>query len=296
MESGTDANGNGQLDDAEVEVMTAFCNGGADEEPDAIPDAAVLRTVEIAPGDEGCPYGGTLVQTGVDSNGNGVLDDSEVNSEQALCNGAVTLTFEAQSFTVAEDLAVGTVIGTLAFSASDGSAVSLELVETRPVTDIFAISGNGEFSLAGPFDGTITEYVLVMRASSPTVGAEGVVAEITVEVTEVFGNTIILDAAAQDLGLPEDAQAGAVAGTLVASGEEVTFAATDALFVVSPAGEVTLAAGASLDHETAASHDLQVTVSGLDAEDITATVTIEVVNVLENTIALDVGSSGSESS
>ena len=70
-----------------------------------------------------------------------------------------------------------------------------------------------------------------------------------------------------------------MAGTLVASGEEVTFTATDALFVVSSAGEVALAAGASLDYETATSHGLRVTVSGLDAEDLEVVVSVAVTDV-----------------
>ena len=35
-----------------------------------------------------CPTGGITVETGVDTNGNGILDPSEVQNTQYVCNGA----------------------------------------------------------------------------------------------------------------------------------------------------------------------------------------------------------------
>ena len=50
---------------------------------------SLIRTVIEAAGDN-CANGGIKIETGIDSNGNGVLDDDEVNSSQTkyLCNGA----------------------------------------------------------------------------------------------------------------------------------------------------------------------------------------------------------------
>ena len=51
------------------------------------PSTAAL-TIPIAPGDARCPYGGTLVQTGIDVNRNGKLDTDEVDVSEAVCHGA----------------------------------------------------------------------------------------------------------------------------------------------------------------------------------------------------------------
>ena len=48
---------------------------------------AMTSVSSIEPGNERCPHGGTLVSTGIDDNGNGVLDDEEVDSSEAICHG-----------------------------------------------------------------------------------------------------------------------------------------------------------------------------------------------------------------
>lgn len=50
--------------------------------------STAANAVVIAPGDLDCPYGGTLVETGIDENANGVLDASEVDNSEKVCNGA----------------------------------------------------------------------------------------------------------------------------------------------------------------------------------------------------------------
>ncbi len=46
------------------------------------------RTSSLPTGDQDCPFGGILVETGIDSNGNGVLDAEEIAKAQKVCNGA----------------------------------------------------------------------------------------------------------------------------------------------------------------------------------------------------------------
>lgn len=50
--------------------------------------ASAARTSVIAPGDPDCPNGGILVETGIDENDNGLLEDPEVDSSSKVCNGA----------------------------------------------------------------------------------------------------------------------------------------------------------------------------------------------------------------
>jgi len=54
--------------------------------------SVAARTTILAVGDTGCPNGGIQVQTGIDLNGNGILDPSEVTNTQNVCNGAVGAT------------------------------------------------------------------------------------------------------------------------------------------------------------------------------------------------------------
>jgi len=60
--------------------------------PDGTPlgalNSSAAKSTPLAAGDTDCPTGGILVQTGIDKNGNGTLDVSEVTSSQKVCNGA----------------------------------------------------------------------------------------------------------------------------------------------------------------------------------------------------------------
>jgi len=50
--------------------------------------SVVAKTSIIPPGDATCAFGGILVETGIDENSNGVLDVSEVDASEKVCNGA----------------------------------------------------------------------------------------------------------------------------------------------------------------------------------------------------------------
>lgn len=69
-------------------ALTA-CGGGGGNGGDAEVNAqpsTVHATAIIAPGPE-CPAGGVSVDSGIDDNGNGVLDAAEVDSTEIICNG-----------------------------------------------------------------------------------------------------------------------------------------------------------------------------------------------------------------
>lgn len=71
LELGADVNGNGQLDDGEVQQTRYVCNG--------IPSKVAVRAVPIAAGDGRCGNGGyALLITG---------GDSGADQEVAICNG-----------------------------------------------------------------------------------------------------------------------------------------------------------------------------------------------------------------
>jgi hypothetical protein len=69
-------------------VFLTGCGGGSSATADnsAAPSASA-RTSVIASGDTDCPNGGVLVESGIDENKNGVLDDAEVDDSEKVCNG-----------------------------------------------------------------------------------------------------------------------------------------------------------------------------------------------------------------
>jgi photosystem II stability/assembly factor-like uncharacterized protein len=96
VSSGLDTNGDGILDPREVTNRQYICNGA--------PGAAgsnglksLVSLVALAAGNATCANGGTQVNSGVDTNGNGVLDPSEITNTQDVCNGAAGATGAAGS-------------------------------------------------------------------------------------------------------------------------------------------------------------------------------------------------------
>ncbi len=80
IEIGLDVNDNGTLDAGEITSTSYVCA--------AAPGVAVLVAVVGEPAGDNCPAGGQAIETGADTNGNGVLDESEVASTSYVCSGA----------------------------------------------------------------------------------------------------------------------------------------------------------------------------------------------------------------
>jgi hypothetical protein len=95
VEAGTDTNGNGVLDTAEV-VSTAFvCQGAAGTTGPVGPTGPVgtagtnsLTNIVAEAAGANCAAGGQKVTSGRDMNTNGVLDTTEVTATAYLCHGA----------------------------------------------------------------------------------------------------------------------------------------------------------------------------------------------------------------
>ena len=82
--SGIDSDADGVLSDAEVSASEFICNGPVGAQGS---DAKVaLVTVSDEAVGLHCEYGGQKIQSGLDDNGNGVLDHSEVQDEAYICN------------------------------------------------------------------------------------------------------------------------------------------------------------------------------------------------------------------
>jgi hypothetical protein len=77
--SGIDDNGNGVLDDSEVDNTQTVCNG--------TDGASSLVSVTAESSGSNCTYGGYKIETGLDTNNNDILDPTEVLQTQYICNG-----------------------------------------------------------------------------------------------------------------------------------------------------------------------------------------------------------------
>ncbi len=94
---GNDENSNGILEESEITSTTRICHGkeglsgpqGAPGPNGEIGKNSIVNTTEIENGNLTCNFGGLLIQTGIDNNSNQILDSSEIQTEQYLCDGQI---------------------------------------------------------------------------------------------------------------------------------------------------------------------------------------------------------------
>lgn len=87
IEMGIDANGNGLLDQAEIDNSRTeiVCHG-----KNAVDPIPTLFDIS-QPTAEECEHGGKKITLGSDTNGNGLLDSSEISHNEFLCNALITV-------------------------------------------------------------------------------------------------------------------------------------------------------------------------------------------------------------
>ena len=78
INSGLDSNNNWTLEEEEVTETSYICNG-------VNGNSSLINVTEETSGDN-CLHGGTKIESGTDSNGNGVLDTNEINLIRYLCD------------------------------------------------------------------------------------------------------------------------------------------------------------------------------------------------------------------
>ena len=83
VHTGVDVNGDGSLDDTEITTTDYVCNAGAGLGP-----GQPLVEVAAEPAGENCPDGGIQVTSGIDEDGNGVLEGEELLDTSYVCNGS----------------------------------------------------------------------------------------------------------------------------------------------------------------------------------------------------------------
>lgn len=82
LEMGNDLNANTILDANEVQSTQMICNG----QNGATGKSSLIKSTSVTSG-VNCTEGGTKLEIGIDLNGNSVLDASEIQNTQFICNG-----------------------------------------------------------------------------------------------------------------------------------------------------------------------------------------------------------------
>lgn len=96
--SGPDTNGNGTLEDEEATSGSFVCNG-----VDGSDGQTALVHVTAEPPGLNCEHGGQAIRTGLDSNGDGVLDEEEVDTSSYVCHGAEAVISPGSTSSVMSD-------------------------------------------------------------------------------------------------------------------------------------------------------------------------------------------------
>jgi|GEM_PF-6865709 len=98
LRTGLDYNGNGTLDEEEEVSSQAVCNASPSSG-----SVAQLFSVEGATAEE-CPWGGVMLLSGEDQNGNGALDSEEAVNKESVCYGEdATIALQLVSVVAAND-------------------------------------------------------------------------------------------------------------------------------------------------------------------------------------------------
>ncbi|MFC5048424.1 cadherin domain-containing protein [Aquimarina hainanensis] len=200
-------------------------------------------------------------------------------------NTAPVLT--AQTFTASEDINGTTIIGVVVATDAEGDDLQYAIVSNED--DLFEISSTGELSLISGKQldyETKATYTLTVSVSDGvlTISNDVTITISNVNEAPIWDDSSIIDDAAEDI---DDTVVFAFIKATDPEGDALTFSLTNdanGLFEIgSTNGEISLAAGKSLDYETATSHTITVAVSDgvlSNSEDIR----IDVIDVADTMI------------
>ena len=243
----------------------------------------------------------TLVVTATD-NGNPALS-SDATLTIAITDVNERPVIADQSFTVAENAAVGTVVGTVVSSDVDaGQTRTYAITASAPISGAFAI--NATTGVITVVNGALLNYesisgvaltVTVTDSGNPALSSSAVVVVTLTDVNEAptIGN--------QTFSVAENSVNGTIVGNVAASdvdaGQSLSYSIVSgntggAFSINATTGRITVANVAALNFESTPTFSLavRVTDNGNPALSSTATVTINLTDVIEAIIiGLDVG-------
>ncbi len=179
-------------------------------------------------------------------------------------------------------ISVSNNVGALIYSISGEDKDRFSVDDNTGVV-VFKTAPDYEIPVDGNSDGRNTYNItIIIKDGDLTVNKP-------IKITINNVNDANLTISDQNMDINENSAVDTVVGTLVTTGIVRTFEIvsgnTNDIFAVSNTGQITVAK--ALDFETTASYTLGVKITGVDADDKQATITINIGNILENIIGLN---------
>jgi hypothetical protein len=123
-------------------LLLTACGGGGGGSSTTTPATTGANSVVYAVNKSApvatCPTGGITVQSGIDTNGNGVLDPSEVTSTQYVCNGAA-----GPGITWVDAASSVQAVSNTGYMADNAAQVTITLPAAPNVGDVIQVNGIG---------------------------------------------------------------------------------------------------------------------------------------------------------
>ncbi|HEX2836410.1 MAG TPA: cadherin domain-containing protein [Thermoanaerobaculia bacterium] len=197
-----------------------------------------------------------------------------------------------QSFSVNENVANGTVVGTVAASDEDAGQTLTYSITAGNTGTAFAINpANGQITVANPINyEAVSSYSLTVQVQDNGAGNLTDTATVTVTINNLNENPVVTPAT---FAIAENSANGTVVGTVAASdpdvGQTLTYAITagntgGAFAINSANGQITVAN--PINYEALSSYSLTVQVTDNGAPNLSgsATITINVTDANENPV------------
>ena len=251
-------------DEGDDELTFVITNGNVGDAFQIDNMGAITVKTSAALDFETTPTFTLTVQVSDDEN---LSDDAEITVNLTDVAGNEAPIIAAQTFSVTENAASGTAVGTVAATDAEGDNLTFAIIDGNAIGNTgnaFAISaGTGELEVAGTIDYEITPtYTLTVQVSD---GMTLATAAITINVMNVNDNAPTI--AAQIFSVAENAANGAAVGTVMATdadGDALTFSITDgntgnAFAINASSGAITVAG--TLNRQTTQTYTLTVRVS-----------------------------------
>ena len=251
-------------DEGDDDLTFAITNGNTNEAFQIDNTGAITVKTPAALDFETTPTFTLTVQVSDDEN---LSSDAEITVNLTDVAGNEAPIIAAQTFSVTENAASGTAVGTVAATDAEGDNLTFAIIDGNAIGNnsaAFAISaGTGELTVAGTIDYEITPtYTLTVQVSD---GMTLATAAITINVANVNDNAPTI--AAQIFSIAENAANGAAVGTVTATdadGDALTFSITDGntgnAFAIN-AGTGAITVSGTLNRTTTQTYTLTVQVS-----------------------------------
>lgn len=137
-------------------------------------NSSAAKSTPLAAGDTDCPTGGILVQTGIDKNGNGTLDASEVTSSQKVCNGTTGATGTTGTAGTAGATGAQGDTGLTGATGSTGATGPAGATGATGATGAQGVVGlNGTPGATGPTGATGAQGVIGLTGATGATGLTG---------------------------------------------------------------------------------------------------------------------------